>query len=472
MNLTGKKITFHRKGPTYFHPARILFLLTLIFGLAFLARAFDAGVIHRPFDPTPTPTRTNQSFILEGETNFRAGNLPAAIQAYKDAIALNPRDASLYAEMARIQVYSSASLSTDDQKAKRLKEAMESIDTAVELNPEDTNVHAIRAFVLDWNSNPVLAGENREALLTQAEQAAVRALQLDNTNTLALVYYAEVLIDSQKYTQAEQYIEQAINRDSGLMDVHRVRGQLWEINGNYLKAVEEYKKAIEIMPNLTFLYIYIGLNYRVLAAGDPRSPYYIDSLDYFAKAANINSTLGIKDPIPYLAIAKDYVQMGEAFVAARNGQKALEMDPTNPDVYGQLGIIYFMGKNYEGSIPALKCAIRGCTTTESCNARQCDPEVDPQIAIEGMPLSDTTVVYYYTYGSVLAGLSTKQSNSCPEARQVFNEVRSKYGANPDIMRIVQEGEKVCESVNNPTSPTQQSTEQSTTEMEVTPTGTP
>ncbi len=449
MNLSGKKVTFHRKGPTYFHPARILILLGLIFGLVFVARAFDSGVISRPFDPTPTPTRTNQSFILEAETHFRSGNLPAAINAYQQAIALNPRDPSLYAEMARIQVYSSASLSTDDQKRQRLEEALASINTAAELAPEDSDVHAIKSFVLDWNSNPVLSGDQSENLLTQAEQEAVRALQLDNTNTMALAFYAEVLIDSQKYTQAEQYIEQALERDSGLMDVHRVRGQLWEINGNYLKAIDEYKKATEIMPNLTFLYNYIGLNYRVLAAGEPRSPYYIDSLDYFAKAANINTTLGIKDPIPFLAIAKNYVQMGEAFVAARNGQKALEMDPTNPDVYGQLGIIYFMGKNYEGSIPALKCAIRGCTPVESCEARQCDAEVDPQIAIEGMPLSNSTVVYYYTYGSVLAGLSRVQQNYCPEALKVFSEVRANYGGDKDIMGIVQEGEKVCDTLTNP-----------------------
>ncbi len=453
MNLTGKKVTFHRKAPTNIHPARILFLLGLIFGLVFLARAFDTGIVHRPFDPTPTPTRTNQSFILEAETHFQSGNLPAAINAYQQAIALNPRDASLYAEMARIQVYSSASLSTDEQKRNWLQDALTAINTAAELAPEDSNVHAIKAFVLDWNSNPVVSGDESENLLTQAEQEAVRALQLDSTNTMALAYFAEVLIDLQKYTQAEQYIEQALGRDLGLMDVHRVRGQLWEINGNYLKAIEEYKKATEIMPNLTFIYIYIGLNYRVLAAGDPISPYYVDFLDYFAKAANINATLGIKDPIPYLAIAKDYVQMGEAFVAARNGQKALEMDPTNPDVYGQLGIIYFMGKNYEGSIPALKCAIRGCTPVESCEARQCDPEVDPQIAIEGMPLSNSTVVYYYTYGSVLAGLSRVQQNYCPEAFKVFREIRAAYGGDKDIMSIVQEGERVCEFLDNPTIPT-------------------
>ena len=100
------------------------------------------------------------------------------------------------------------------------------------------------------------------------------------------------------------------------------------------------------------------------------------------------------------------------------------MNPTNPDVYGQLGIIYYKGKNYEGSIPALKCAIKGCTPVESCEARQCNADTDPQITIEGMPLSNSTVVYYYTYASVLAGLSIPQSNNCSEALEIFNEIKS------------------------------------------------
>lgn len=447
MNLNGKQIMFHRKAPTSFHPARILFLLGIIFVLVFLARAFDTGVIHRPFDPTPTPTRTNQSFILEAETHFRSGNLPAAIEAYEEAIQINPTDATLYAELARIQVYSSAMLASDDLKKVRLQSALDNINKAVELAPENSNVHAIMAFVLDWNSNSLINADGT-TLLTRAEQEAVRALQLDAGNTMALAYYAEILIDSQKYDQAEQYIEQALQRDPGLMDVHRIRGQLWEISGQYLKAIDSYKKATEIMPNLTFLYLYIGLNYRVLAANDPESPYYVDSLEYFDRAAKINETLGITDPLPFLAIAKTYSQMGEFFIASLNARKALAMDPTNPDLYGQLGIIYFKGKNYESAIPALKCAIRGCTPVESCQARSCDEDSDPEIAIEGMPLSNTTVVYYYTYGSVLAGLSLPQKNYCDEAMQVFSEVRRQYSGDTDIMNILASGEQICNLVNS------------------------
>ena len=449
MNLNGKQVSFKTNHNSNFHPYRILFLLAVIFGMVFFVRAIDAGMVKRPYDPTATPTRTNRSFELEAQTHFRAGNLNAAIAAYQSAIELNPENPSLYAELARLQVYSSASLSTDDEKTTRLHEALDVINKAAELFPDDSNVHAVRAFVLDWNANPIVSGNQSESMLTQAEQAAVRAIQLDPQNTLALVYYAEVLMDSKKYDQAQQYIDQALQRGSDLIDAHRVRGQMYEINGQYLDAVEEYKKALQIMPNMTFLYVYIGLNYRVMAANNPESPYYESALENFASAAKINNTLGIRDPIPYLAIAKTYSQKGDHFAAALNGRKALAYNPANADVYGQLGITYFQGKNYEGAIPALKCAIRGCTPTESCKARNCDEEKDEPISIAGLPLSNSTVVYYYTYGSVLAGLSRKTENYCPDARAVFGEVKAKYGNDTDIMRIVNDGLAICTSLDAP-----------------------
>ena len=137
--------------------------------------------------------------------------------------------------------------------------------------------------------------------------------------------------------------------------------------------------------------------------------------------------------------------MGDALVASLNAEKALSFDPTSPDVYGQLAIIYFKARNYEGSIPAFKCAIRGCTAEESCEVRKCSPETDPPITIAGMPLTANTAVYYYTYGSVLAALHRKTQPYCEEAMKVFAEVRAAFPDDPTAMGIIQEGENICMS---------------------------
>ena len=447
--MKNQRDIFFRKPTT--NPYRIFILLILILGGIWLIRQVDQGNIQRPFTPTPTPTRVAQSYALEGDAQFAAGKLDAAITAYKEAAGVAPDDAEVWAKLARIQVYSSALLTTDEEQRDRLQEGLASIDKAVELAPDDSAVHAIRAFVLDWNANTILFGEDQAAdYLLEAEQEAVRALQLDNQNPLALAFYAEILVDEQKWNQAEQYVLQALEKDENLMDVHRVYAYVLESFGQYNQAIQEYDKAIAISPNLTFLHLRAGANYRRLAFGSQndttRTQLYESSLEYFAKAARLNEQLGIEDPIPYLSIAKTYSQEGEYFIAARNVQRALEISPANADIYGQLGIVYFKSRNYEGSIPAFKCAIRGCTADESCDGRGgCGPNDEPAEVI-GLDLSGNTVVYYYTYGSVLAALSRPQENYCVEAMQVMGEVKIQFSSDRDIMGIVQAGEAICQSL--------------------------
>ena len=251
--------------------------------------------------------------------------------------------------------------------------------------------------------------EDRTGLLTEAEQQVIAAIQLDNQNDLALAYYAEILVDQQKWIQAEQNISQALERAPDLMDVHRINGYVQESLGNYTQAIAEYEQAIRINPNLTFIYLRIGANYRRLGAKGEASinnPMYISALDYFDKAAKINEQLGVNDPIPYFSIATTYTQMGQFLQAGRNARKGLNFDPDNADAYGRLGIVYHRARNYEGAILAFVCSISGCTAEQSCEVRQCTPDVDPMVAVQGLPLSAGTVDYYLTYGAVLAGMHT------------------------------------------------------------------
>lgn len=461
MNVYPRRELFYKRPRTNIY--RLFFLMVLILGGIWLIRGVDQGEIERPFTATATPTRSVDSYALEGDAQFTAGNIDAAITAYREAVRVDPTNAQIWAELARVQTYSSALLTTDPARLARLTDALGSIDEAVRLAPDDSTVHAVRAFVLDWNANSSLVCTAEElataptcdaviGLLTEAEQEAVRALQLDNQNTIALAFYAEILVDQQKWTQAEQYILQALEREDAdsLMDVHRVYAYVLESLGAYNQAIQEYDKAILISPNLTFLYLRAGANYRRLGFGslneESALALYDKSLEYFQKAAQINEQLGVLDPVPYLSIAKTYSQTGDYFAAALNVQKALDYDPGNADTYGQLGIVFFKSRNYEGSIPALKCAVRGCTAEESCDVRGGCNEGDPGAAVVGLKLSPNTVVYYYTYGSVLAALSRPKDNKCGEAISILNEVAAAFPGDTDIAGIVQAGITICAQV--------------------------
>ena len=446
MNVSPRGPIFNRRPQNNVY--RVFLYGMLIIAGFWIYLGVNRGTVNQVGYATPTSTRAAQSYSAEGDAHFTSGDLGSAISAYRKALDLDPNNAQIWATLARIQTYNSSLKTTDSERRVALTDALTSINQAKTLAPDDSTVAATRAFVLDWNSSPSISGDKAAGLLVEAEQEAVRALNLDNGNLLALAYYAEILIDEQRLTQAEQNIQKALALGQNLMDVHRVYAYLLETEGLYSQAIDEYKKGIQITPNLTFLYMRAGANYRTLAFNstieEQRNALYDNSLEYFAQAAKINEQLGVKDPIPYLSIAKTYSQLGEYYPAGLNVQKALNFDPSNPDVYGQLGIVFTHSRNFEGAIPALKCAIKGCTAVESCDARGgCDPG---QVGVDvvGMGLSPNSVVYYYSYVSNLAALSRPRANNCPEARSVMAEIRAGgYDQDPVVASILQENENIC-----------------------------
>jgi tetratricopeptide (TPR) repeat protein len=307
----------------------------------------------------------------------------------------------------------------------------------------------------------------RDVFLAEAQNAATRALQLETNYSLANAYRAEILVDQGNIAQADDLSEAALAdafeqgiEPAFLMDIHRVRATVFESQGFYNSAIEEYLEAARINPNLTILYLKIGANYRALSQFDL-------ALDFFDRAARINAQLGIQDPNPYLAIGNTYARDGEFFAASINMQRALSISPTNPEIYARLATVFFQARNYEGSIPIFKCALRGCTEQETgdilCElglAPNCEPGTDSAASIgvdvRGMPLSSETVEYYYTYGSALtfyAG-SLEYPTACDEAEDVFVELLEKFASEPVlgviVTDIVNEGRQICEGALDPT----------------------
>jgi tetratricopeptide (TPR) repeat protein len=482
MNVFPRQPLFNRRPQSNIY--RMFLWVLMILGGLWLIQRVNRGEIKPLFEPTPTPTRAVQSLLLEGDANFTAGKFEGAIIAYQQALELNPNDTETWADMARIQTYSSTFLITDAERKARLLEALASARKAVELAPDSSKAHAILAFTLDWNADATLYKDDPaqvDKFLAEAEKEALIALQ-DSNNTLALAYYAEISIDQQKLDQAETYLNQALSHADAdrLMDVHRVNAYLLESQAQYNLAITEWDKAIAIEPNFTFLHRRAGANYRTLASAiaskngvEAAKPTFEKSLEYFDKAARINEQIGVTDPGPYLSIARTYSQLGEFFAAARNVQKALEYDPNNADIYGQLGVIYFRSRNYEGSLYSFECAIRGCSGNASCQGRglqECRPELGPRFTattITGLPISPSTIVYYYTYGSALAGLSRQRDNKCGKATEIFNEVKTELNDHPDayadgratILKIVQEGEFICQSLAEDGAPALSSTQE-------------
>jgi tetratricopeptide (TPR) repeat protein len=453
MKVTRRRALFYQRRTSNLY--RLFTLVLLILAVVWIVIQLNTGGIRNPFSPTPTSTRTINSWVQEGAASFNAGDLPAAIAAYQKATLVDPNNADALAALARIQAYSSRLLSNDTDRLIRLTEALQSADQAKALAPEDSNVLAIRAFVLDWNADPNLdalrTGNSMAAkLIIEADQEALRAISLNSQNPLALAFYAEILIDEQKWTQAEQYIQSALQLGPQIMDVHRVYGYYLESIKFYRQAIEEYQLALTINPNLTFLYISIGHNFRTLALysspGSQQTELYNQALESYARAVRLNEQKNILDPSPYLAIAKTYAQQGEFFAAALNAQKAIELDPLNADLYGQLGNIYKRGRNYETAIVALKCAVDGCMPAESCLARNGCPAGDQGVTVIPLLLSPRSATYFLDYGSVLAAFSPQKPSNCAVAVRVLTQLIQTYSTDQIIVRNAADGLSICANV--------------------------
>ena len=453
MKVTRRRRLFYQRRSSNLYRLFILAVLILA-GVWFIVQ-LNTGFIRNPFQPTPTATRTNKSLALEGEAQFNAGSLNLAIAAYQQAVAQgNANDPQVWTELARIQTYSSRLMSNDADRLTRLTEALQSADQAVAIAPDNSDVYAIRSFVLDWNADPALdplrTGNKKAAdFIFQAQQDAVHALSLNSQSPLALAYYAEILVDEQKWDQAVLYIKPALDLGQQLMDVHRIYGYYLESTANYRQAIEEYQKALDIDPNLTFLYITIGHNYRTLAflttIPAQQSDLYATARTYYAKAITIDDQLKISDPSPYLAIAKTYAQQGQFFAAALNAQEAISLDPGNADLYGQLGDIYKRGRNFETSIIALRCAVEGCDAPTSCQAvlggSDCvGAEVKPLV------LNPNSATYYLDLGSVLSAFAPNKPEYCPEVVNLLSQLKTTYPDNTIITRNADVGLAICAEV--------------------------
>lgn len=441
MNLYGKNLEFKRRNRS--NPMVVITLLFLCVMSLFVLKAVLTDELVSPWLPTAVPTREAASFALEGESQFRAGNLERAIEAYGSAERLESDNPEYLWKQGRALAYLTASQTTDAEKAETLQRAVNLMEEGLVKYPEDSNVYAVLALVYLWYADADLCGPDLvEEYAAKAEDNIRRAVDYDSRNALAYAIYSEILLDQANYARAEQMLSQALEYGSengaDMFDVYRVQGILLESYGQYRSAIDAYTRALNLSPNMTFLQIRIGVNWRQVGK-------YDEALSMFARAARINDQLGVVDPLPYLAIGNTYSQKGEFYAAGLNIKKAIGINPYNADVYGRLGVNYYKARNYEAAIEALKCATYGCGAEESCAVRECDDPGNPLIEIAGLPLSGSSVVYYFSYVGALAYMHTNVNHYCDDAVRTAKEISAMFGSDDTVMYIVRDAQKICAS---------------------------
>ena len=393
-----------KRRPNYF--GWIIFVLLVLFGYYFNQVYLPSQP--NPFEATPTPTRSPESFVSEAETLFTEGKLVQAVAAYQEAIKSSPQDAALYVAMARVQVL-----------AGKPVEGQANAENALLLSPNHAMAYAVRAWAMDAQGN------NAEAL-SEIEQA----LQLDPNNGIAHAYYTEILVNSGSFDNTTKAIEEskvALALAPGTMEAHRARGILLEATQNYEEAIREFEAALAINDDIPDLYLRLGLNYRILGVST-------DAIEAFTRADVLNPA----DPLPDLYISRTYAGIGEFAKAMQYAETAVENSPTDPRLRGNFGVMYYRNLLWVEAIEQLRLAVDGGIS----------PEGD---VVEGIPLSNDLRVaeYYYTFGLALA-----RTGQCGEALQIAQEIQAKIPADENAQFAASETIRICqENLDNPPSST-------------------
>lgn len=394
MYLKGSQWSLRRRRRRR-RPLLIVILVILILAFSYL-NFFVVPYTPPLFIPTPTPTRAPESYITEAEQAFQEGRLASAIEAYQQAILVDPANRANYVALARVQVW-----------AGQYEEALKNAELALLGNENYALGHAVRAWVLNFMGRT-----------PDAEGEILQALDAEPDNPLFLAYQAEILMDKGDFGELETASEasrRAVELGPTLFEAHRARGYVLLYTANYQEALDEFEIAKNINDKIPELYLNIGRAYRAL--GD-----YSAAISAFQRADALNPL----DDIPDTEMARTYAQQGQFGSAINAAQTALRDAPTNPYRYGNLGLMYYQNNEYNKAIDNLAIAIHGGTTPEG-------------YVVEGIPLDyGFPAQYYYTYGLALA-----RSNRCEEAIPIFRALLTVVSADETAVFNANEGLSIC-----------------------------
>jgi len=380
-----------------------IFTLVVAIGFVMYFGAVLGPGVQSSFLPTPTITRSPESYVTEANQLFESGKLLQAIQSYEQAVRVMPNDASTYISLARAQVW-----------AGKYMDAQVSAENALLLNPNNSIAHAVRGWAL----------EAQRDFLT-AETAIKRALELDPNNALAHAYYAELLADQYldgtgPFDAIDRMSEEskvALSLGPGLLESHRARGYVYEVTGNAEEAIREYEAAVAINKNIADVHISLGRNYRFLGV-------YDKAVNSLTIANQLNPT----DPTPLLYISRVYATVGEFVKAEQYAQQAVKVSPTDTALRGNLGVMYYRNFKWPEASDELGMVVKGGTDADGV-------EIKPLELLANAP---RVAEYYFTYGLVQVRL-----NRCGDALPIFQKLLTVASNDEIAVYNANEGIRLC-----------------------------
>jgi Flp pilus assembly protein TadD len=287
-------------------------MIILLAGLIIVIFLFDRMI--RPYLPplligylTPTPTRSAESIVAEADALTVSGKYNQAIQAYRSAIAVDPKNPSYYLIVSRLEIYSGL-----------YQDGATDAANALLLNPNSSQAFGLQGWAQGFLGN-----------YSDAEKSMNTAISLDPTLPQNYAYKAIILafkvIDGLgelgTMQEAIDASKTALSMAPDSLESHWARGIVLYVTSNYDQAVTELSTAATLNNNIAEIHMELGYVYRALQQ-------YVLAIEEFNRANALNPT----DPMPPTYIAAVYANRGEFARAIQYAQAAVANDPSSPNM--------------------------------------------------------------------------------------------------------------------------------------------
>lgn len=339
--------------------------------------------------PTATPRQSAEDLAAQGETAYHEGRMIDAIDFYRQAADLAPNNVEYHTQVARLLLFQSA-LEYGDQRDETLTQALDAANGAILADPFRPEGYAILGKVYDWQGD-------YERALSELQ----RALELNEDYAPAHSYMAEALVDLDRWEKALAEAQLAVNLAPDHADVRRDYAYVLESLGDYYNATTQYETAAQIHPNLPYLLMALGRNYRQIGR-------YQEAFDRFFAVETLDPGNAI---IPF-EIGFTYESfVGDVNSALEYYQRAVELDEQYPFPWARIGSIRYVQGSYEQAIPAFERAL--------------------DLGLENL------TIYYQL------GRSYAFTDQCDEAVPYLMEALQRAEGDESLVEAIEEGLELC-----------------------------
>jgi len=304
-------------------------------------------------------------------------------------------------------------------------EAKTDAENVLLINPNSAQAYALQGLALAFLGNYL-----------DAEKSFSSALALDPTLPEIYAYQSMELSfrisegkeELDTMDKAIQLSRKAVDLAPNAMETLWARGLVLELTGNYENAITELQAAITQNANIAELHMALGRNYYAIGRLQGSMDNYNLAIEEFNRANALNP----RDPIPVTYIASVYGYVGEYAKAIQYAEQAVQNDPSNPTMWGNLGRWYYKNLQYEDAILAFSFAVHGGVTRDGL-------EVKPLTLDYGR-----VAEFYYTYALALSKLGYC-SEALPLAQAIQSGVRNDETAVYNAQQAIDTCQKFADS---------------------------